>query len=254
MNALVSVKDGAVRASSQDVADAFEKAHKNVIQAIDKLIDLAPELSRLNFQPRTFVNRGRHYRSYEMDRDGFSLLAMGFTGAKALEWKLKFLDAFRRMEEALSRSLSANDNALAGLHPMLQSAEGREALRAGMDSVRRMQAARGGEAAIAMWKTLGLPLPDDIDDYSLPALERALTLAAPAKGEMFAWVAARKVRADPDARVHWKVLWDDYVTWCVRQELLPYNRDKFRWHLKNHFGGEHVPNNEPCSLAMGGQP
>jgi hypothetical protein len=38
---------------------------------------------------------------YEMNRDAFSLLAMGFTGKKALEWKLKFLQAFNRMEKAL---------------------------------------------------------------------------------------------------------------------------------------------------------
>ena len=36
-----------------------------------------------------------------MDRDGFSLLVMGFTGKKALEWKLKYIDAFNQMEETL---------------------------------------------------------------------------------------------------------------------------------------------------------
>lgn len=38
---------------------------------------------------------------YIMNRDGFSLLAMGFTGKKALEWKLKYINAFNEMERQL---------------------------------------------------------------------------------------------------------------------------------------------------------
>jgi Rha family phage regulatory protein len=83
---------------------AFEKAHRHVVRAIDQLIDnLEQRWQCANFGTLRFATRrNRRQRAYEMDRDGFSLLAMGFTGPKALEWKLKFLDAFRRMEEALS--------------------------------------------------------------------------------------------------------------------------------------------------------
>lgn len=44
------------------------------------------------------TERGRGYKEYLMNRDGFTLLAMGFTGKAALEWKLKYIDAFDRME------------------------------------------------------------------------------------------------------------------------------------------------------------
>ena len=54
------------------------------------------------FIETTYVSsRGREENEYLMDRDGFSLLVMGFTGRKALEWKLKYIDAFNKMEERL---------------------------------------------------------------------------------------------------------------------------------------------------------
>jgi len=48
-----------------------------------------------------YENRGKEYRYYEMNRDGFSLLCMGFSGKKALEWKLKYINAFNSMEDRL---------------------------------------------------------------------------------------------------------------------------------------------------------
>jgi Rha family phage regulatory protein len=83
MNELVAIRDGEVRTTSLDVAAAFEKAHKNILRDIDKLIELAPELTGRNFEPsqiRSPGTRGRVTRAYEISRDGFSLLAMGFTG------------------------------------------------------------------------------------------------------------------------------------------------------------------------------
>lgn len=54
------------------------------------------------FIETTYVNeRGKNYRCFDMNRDGFSLISMGFTGKKALEWKLKYIDAFNKMEETL---------------------------------------------------------------------------------------------------------------------------------------------------------
>ncbi len=46
---------------------------------------------------------------YLMNRDGFSLLVMGFTGAKALEWKLKYIEAFNAMERAIEKGLTNQD-------------------------------------------------------------------------------------------------------------------------------------------------
>ena len=53
----------------------------------------------------TYISsRGREENEYLMDRDGFSILVMGFTGKKALEWKLKYIEAFNNMEEKLKSS------------------------------------------------------------------------------------------------------------------------------------------------------
>ena len=49
----------------------------------------------------TYEHRGNIYREYLLTRDGFSLLVMGFTGSKALEWKLKYIQAFNKMEQKL---------------------------------------------------------------------------------------------------------------------------------------------------------
>lgn len=78
--------------TSLKVAEHFEKEHKNVLQAIENLV---AENSAANFFIlTTYRNRGKEYPMYEMDRDGFSLLAMGFTGEKALRWKLDYIKAF----------------------------------------------------------------------------------------------------------------------------------------------------------------
>jgi Rha family phage regulatory protein len=233
MNALVTIREGEVRASSQDVATAFDKNHKDVLRTIDKMIEQAPAISQRNFAPRDFVVRGRHYRGYEMDRDGFSLLAMGFTGAKALEWKLKFLDAFRRMEEALSQSLAVNDNGLGKLHPLLQTTEGRDALWKGREQVRLMKELKGREAALALWLELGLPIPRNFDAMMEQGAKKKQL--APT-GEMHAWIAAHEVKVNDAAATPCQQLYYDYFNWCFASDLLAYDEDKFRKHLRIHFG------------------
>lgn len=234
MNALVAIREGAVRANSQDVAAAFDKEHRNVLRAIDQMIETSPELSRLNFEQRDFIKRGRAYRSYEMDRDGFSLLAMGFTGAKALEWKLKFLAAFKRMEEALATSLSANDNALGTLHPLLQTAEGRDAMWKGREQVRLMKELQGRAAAMALWLELGLPLPRNFDAMMDFGAKRELE--AKPSGEMHAWIAASQVRANAGVARTLEELWANYFNWCFVNDLRPHDEAKFQKHLRIHFG------------------
>lgn len=87
--------------TSLKVAEHFEKEHKNVLQAIENLM---AENSAANFFTlTTYKSRGKEYPMYEMDRDGFSLLAMGFTGEKALRWKLDYIKAFNAMEKELKR-------------------------------------------------------------------------------------------------------------------------------------------------------
>lgn len=108
---IVFAKDGEVFANSRDVGDYFGKQHRNVLEAIDNLIANEPELGLRNFRQTPYVepSTGQTYRSFDMDRRAFSVLAMGFTGAKALKWKLRYIDAFDAMEAELrNRPASIN--------------------------------------------------------------------------------------------------------------------------------------------------
>lgn len=99
---VVSIKDGGVYADSRDVAQFFGREHKNVLAAIRDMIAKEPDLGLRNFQPFKIKDlTGESTSHYEMDRDGFTLLAMGFTGAKALKWKLRYIEAFNAMEAEL---------------------------------------------------------------------------------------------------------------------------------------------------------
>jgi Rha family phage regulatory protein len=99
-NSLVSAD---LRTNSRIIAEAFEKRHDNVLRDIRSLIEANPDWGILNFEETPYVDpqNGQTYQMYEMTRDGYSMLAMGFTGRRALEWKIRFLEAFNAMEARL---------------------------------------------------------------------------------------------------------------------------------------------------------
>ena len=101
MNELVIMHNKQAVTTSLRVAEVFGKDHKNVIQSIE---NLAAEKSAAKFfAEATYDNRGKQYPMYYMNRDGFTLLAMGFTGKKALQFKIKYIQAFNSMEATLKR-------------------------------------------------------------------------------------------------------------------------------------------------------
>ncbi|WP_337753544.1 Rha family transcriptional regulator [Sutterella wadsworthensis] len=101
------VVEGRPVTSSRIVAEYFGKQHHHVVRDIRTLISQKPDLERnANFgecsETINLANGAtRQVPFFWMDRKGFSLLAMGFTGAKALEFKCAFYDEFERMEQAL---------------------------------------------------------------------------------------------------------------------------------------------------------
>ena len=87
--------------SSRKVAEVFEKQHKHVMESIREL-DCEEEFNESNFRPVEYCDaKGEMRPEYLITRDGFTLLAMGFTGAKAMQWKIKYIEAFNAMEEQL---------------------------------------------------------------------------------------------------------------------------------------------------------
>lgn len=107
MNELVIVENNEVVVSSRQVAEHFGKQHKDVLESIRNILAAENSATRF-FTESSYLNRGKQYVCYLMNRDGFSILVMGFTGKEALEWKLKYIHAFNEMEKQL-----ANKNTLA---------------------------------------------------------------------------------------------------------------------------------------------
>lgn len=103
---VVAIRNKAMT-DSMTVAGLFHKQHKNVLQSIETL-DCSDNFSRLNFQPRDYTDdRGKVQPFYQMTKDGFTFLAMGFRGKKAAQFKEDYITAFNRMEEALRRMASS---------------------------------------------------------------------------------------------------------------------------------------------------
>ena len=106
---LVTNENGVAMTSSLKIAEVFGKEHRNVIQSIAKLItEIQPaENSARYFLSSSYVDaKGENRKCYNLTRDGFSLLVMGFTGKKALEWKLKYIEAFNLMEQKIRERYS----------------------------------------------------------------------------------------------------------------------------------------------------
>lgn len=99
---VLSTKSGEPVASSRQVAENFGKEHKDTLESIRQILAAENSATKSMFYETTFENRGKQYPMYLMNRDGFTLLAMGFTGKAALEWKLKYIAAFNEMEKKLT--------------------------------------------------------------------------------------------------------------------------------------------------------
>lgn len=104
MEALVKVENNQTVTDSRSVAEHFGKEHAKVIRSIEGIISETPKVaSQKMFYKTTYKVEGNNksYKMYLMNRNGFSLLVMGFTGARAMEWKLRYIDAFNEMETQL---------------------------------------------------------------------------------------------------------------------------------------------------------
>ena len=102
----VEMKDGKAVTTSLKIAEVFGKRHCDVIRSIERL-EIPDNVSKRNFAftsiPVSQPNGGtRQSPVYLITRDGFTLLAMGFTGAKAMRFKIAYIEAFNRMEATLT--------------------------------------------------------------------------------------------------------------------------------------------------------
>lgn len=222
MSALVQVRGERVVASSLEVARSFDKRHDHVMRTIkdllDKCSDLTPNFGELIASYDAGKGAQRKQRYYEIDRKGFTLLVMGFTGPKALEWKIAYIDAFDRMEAAL-RAASANDHD----DDMMMMAPARPASDAALPFVERMKfeppniqlayvremrLVRGRPGAIMAMRELGWEEADTGRHESLAAA------SDPAVGQVLRWVRDRTESA-PGYRARTMALHHDFIRWCA---------------------------------------
>lgn len=106
----VKNQNGVMVVSSREVAENFEKRHSDVLEKIEELVRTENSVLIGNyFIPTTYkAGTGKDYKEYLLTRDGFSLLVMGFTGEKALQFKIKYIEAFNKMESQLQKVLPSN--------------------------------------------------------------------------------------------------------------------------------------------------
>lgn len=104
MKELVFIKNSKTICSSLEVAKHFKKRHDHVIRDIEeKILNVIDNNFAVpNFGETSYIDQcNRRQKMYFMTRDGFSLLAMSFTGKRAMEWKIKYIQAFNKMEQIL---------------------------------------------------------------------------------------------------------------------------------------------------------
>lgn len=103
MNELVYLKNDEAMTDSIMVAESFGKRHDRVIRAIETIINNSPQKWGQCFKVSSYTDEsGKKNKMYRMNEKAFSVLVMGFTGKKALEWKWKYSEAFEQMKDFIS--------------------------------------------------------------------------------------------------------------------------------------------------------
>ncbi|EAH9684451.1 phage antirepressor Ant [Campylobacter coli] len=96
----LNIKENKVFINSLDLAKVFNKNHKDVLETTKN--QPQNDFTESNFILSTYKDKKGELRPcYNLTRDGFSLLVMGFTGEKAYKWKIEFIKAFNEMEKRL---------------------------------------------------------------------------------------------------------------------------------------------------------
>ncbi len=109
MNLGVSEQNGRIVVSSRDIARVFGKEHKNVLKVIRDM-KVSAEFGGLNFELTSYqTDQNQKKPEYLCTRDGFTLVAMGYTGEKAMEFKEAYIAKFNEMERKLLSSPSVED-------------------------------------------------------------------------------------------------------------------------------------------------
>lgn len=108
-------KEEVITCTSMDVAETFEKEHRNVLADIRSIqCDISTaEFSALFYETTYKASNGKSNPMYYMTRDGFTLLVMGYTGEKAMKFKLAYIKQFNAMEKVLIGKMKEREKGIA---------------------------------------------------------------------------------------------------------------------------------------------
>lgn len=103
----VQLVGGIPKTTSLNVAQVFAKRHRDVLRSINSL-DCSPEFAERNFALGSYRDgNGQSRPMYELTRDGFTFLVMGFTGKEAARWKEAYIGLFNQLAAEVSRRHAA---------------------------------------------------------------------------------------------------------------------------------------------------
>jgi Rha family phage regulatory protein len=146
MNQLVFIENNQVVTDSLTVSEVFGKRHDNVIYDIEnQIMKLGEadevEFSLLNFKESTYKNdRGREYKKINLTEDAFTLVAMSYVTPEAMKFKVKFIQAFKKMREKLSGPylMSEREQLIASMKLSIETSEEITVVKTEMKEVRGM--------------------------------------------------------------------------------------------------------------------
>jgi len=102
---LIQIHDGEATVTSKEIADNFGKTHQHVVEAIRDM-DCSDEFRDTNFRASSYKSKqNKNLKCFDITRDGFSFLGMGFKGKKAAKWKELYINAFNRMESYIRNDM-----------------------------------------------------------------------------------------------------------------------------------------------------